>query len=118
MPRSRAVIESDRRYYEANREAILVRKRQSGKSYRDHKKANETPELRLERLTHEKKLRDALNVRKNQAKLTETESTLLPASAFALTPKAFDKLLAGARQRPAENVITLVDGGGEAHPVL
>jgi hypothetical protein len=114
MPRP----ESDRRYYEANREAILERKRLNGKNYRDHKKENETPELRLKRLTHEKKLREALNMRNNQAKLTELESTLLPPSAFSLTPKAFDKLLAGARQRLVENVIVIVDGGREANPVL
>jgi len=46
------------------------------------------------------------------------EATLLPASAFSLSPKAFDKLLAGARQRLVENVIVIVDGGGEANPVL
>ena len=118
MPRTNAVVESDRKYYEANREAILERKRLSGKSYRDHKKANETPELRLERLTHEKKLREALNVRNNQAKLHHREADQLPPSAFSLTPKAFDKLLAGARQRPAENVVVIVDGAGDAHTVL
>jgi hypothetical protein len=123
MPRSKAVVESDRKYYELNRDAILARKRLAGKNYREHKKANETPDLRLKRLEHDKKLRAALNVRKNQAKLTESEGTLLPASAFHLTPKAFDTLLANARTaaarlEPAQNTITIVDGGGEARPVL
>jgi hypothetical protein len=118
MPRSNATAESDRKYYEANREAILTRKRLNGKNYRDHKKENETPELRLQRLSREKALRTNRNHSHNRAKVTEEEAKTLPLTCYCLSPKAFDKLLAATRQGLAKNVITLVDGGGDAHTVL
>jgi hypothetical protein len=122
MPRTKATAAADQRYYEAHKEAILAKKKVAGKNYRDHKLANESPEARAARLEHQKTIRQNLAERKNLYKLTpaEVESKLLPPfpnPCYCLTPKAFEKFLASARQEAAKKAESPVDGG-EAHSVV
>lgn len=122
MPRTKAIAAADQRYYEAHKDAILAKKKESGKNYREHRLENESPEARTTRLEHQKAVRKNLSERKNLYKLTpaEVDGKLLPPfpnPCYCLTPKAFDKFLAGARQEAAKKPVAPVDGG-EAHPVV